>query len=326
MNPLSPITEIMRRHDVRCSVDEFHAAVNVTFHQFESQVYDELHKDMWDSLPQQFALLAEDCLRAYPAAPSKINVLDIGCGTGLASDSLLKSPLGPRIGEVHLLDTSSAMLRRASQRATKWGVPSTCLKGTAESLAERNRYNLIVACSVLHHIPGLDMFLRAVRTLQADGGIFMHLQDPNGDFLNDLELKKRTLEATKGQLPEWASRFTPRRVLDRVARQLAGEQSEDYLSKTNRELQRSGVVSNPLTIAEIFAITDIHVEDGQGVSIGRMKQWLPDYELLSQRSYGYFGVLASTLPQPLQAAERELAARGAPNGQHIGAAWRLAGK
>src|SRR5439155_6507671 len=149
MDPFSPISQIMQKHGVRCSVQEFHALVNVTFHQFESEVYDEEHRDMWDSLPRQFALLAEDYLRTVPAAPEKVSLLDIGCGTGLASDSLLKSAFAERIGEVHLLDTSPAMLQRASQRSAGWGVPSTCVEGTVGTLTGRKQYGLITACSVL---------------------------------------------------------------------------------------------------------------------------------------------------------------------------------
>lgn len=62
-DPLAPLAEIMRRHGVRCSAAEFHAAVNVTFHRFEAEEYDQLHRDMWDSLPQQIALLSGDCQR-----------------------------------------------------------------------------------------------------------------------------------------------------------------------------------------------------------------------------------------------------------------------
>jgi 2-polyprenyl-3-methyl-5-hydroxy-6-metoxy-1,4-benzoquinol methylase len=321
MDPFAPIAEIMQRHGVRCSLDEFHSAVNVTFHQFESAVYDELHRDMWDSLPRQFALLADDCLRSCPAA-AKMTMLDIGCGTGLASDSVLKSALGPRIREVHLLDTSSAMLQQAANRAKEWTVPVVRHEGTLDTLTPGKHYDLIVTSSVLHHVPDLAAFLRTVRALQTDGGIFMHLQDPNGDFLNDPELKQRA-EELSSTLPAWISRYTPSRILGRALRQFTGKQGEDYLSKTNRELMRLGVVSTPLTVEEIFAITDIHVLDGHGISIADMRRWLPDYKLLSQRSYGFFGLAESALPRRLKTIEQDLIARRALNGHTVAAVWKL---
>src|SRR5579862_2926055 len=81
-NPLAPVIEIMQRNGVTGSASDFHAAVNVCFHRFESEVYDELHQDMWQSLPQQGKLLVDDCLR--DGLPDQIRMLDIGSGTGLA--------------------------------------------------------------------------------------------------------------------------------------------------------------------------------------------------------------------------------------------------
>ena len=88
---LRPILEIMRRHGAQCTAEEFHAAVNVTFHNFESEVYDQEHVDMWESLPQQFDLFADDVLHSVPALPASLLVLDIGCGTRLASHCILQS-------------------------------------------------------------------------------------------------------------------------------------------------------------------------------------------------------------------------------------------
>src|SRR5208337_3559431 len=92
----STIRGIMDRHGVRCSPEDFHQSVNVLFHNFESEIYDREHLDMWESLPRQFELLVGDWLRCNSPAPAEIHLLDIGCGTGLASDCLLKTSIGSR--------------------------------------------------------------------------------------------------------------------------------------------------------------------------------------------------------------------------------------
>ena len=46
----SAMRGIMDRHGVRCSPEEFHRSVNVLFHDFESEIYDREHRDMWESL------------------------------------------------------------------------------------------------------------------------------------------------------------------------------------------------------------------------------------------------------------------------------------
>lgn len=312
----------MERHGGQSTLAEFHHAVNVTFHEFESEVYDREHADMWGSLPRQFALLVDDWLAADPAPPARIRLLDIGCGTGLATDSLLKTRAGAAVESVHLLDTSPSMLRRASERACQWKVPVTRQEGLLDSVSGEKRFDLIVTCSVLHHIPQLEPFLNTVRKLQADGGVFLHLQDPNADCIDDPELLQRTSKYSRRLLPKWACRFTPRRVLERLRRELTGTQGQDCVSKTNRALVERGIVKTPLTVQELYSITDIHVQDG-GISIARMKSWLPGYDCLSQRSYAFMGKLPSELPPRWRKLEDGLIAARALNGSHTGAIWKL---
>jgi len=315
------ISRVMSRYGASCSPEEFHAAVNVTFHNFESEVYDQLHSDMWTSLPQQFALLVDDCIREHRGLPEKIRVLDVGAGTGLASDCLLRTALGPRITSIDLIDTSQSMLEQATRRASRWNVPVRPHAGLIGGVPEGDRYELIVTCSVLHHVPDLKEFCSQVRRHQLPGGIFLHLQDPNTEFM-----AKRKLETggrTQTRLLQQLARFTPKRIGGRIARELAGTQGEDYISKTNRALIQSGVVTAPLRIEDLFSITDIHVLDERGISIDAMRQWLPDYECLSQRSYVFFGKLRSELPARMQAKEDELCREKASGGAEIAAVWCL---
>ena len=171
------IGRIMERHGAQCGVEEFHSFLNVTFHEFESACYDEAHADMWESLPAQFDLLLEDCLGQCPEVPERMGVLDIGCGTGLATACLLRTAIGRRIASVDLLDTSPKMLARASHRATTWPVRATCHQGLLDSLPSGSRFELIVACSVLHHVPDLRQFLQAVRRRAGAG---RHLRSSTG--------------------------------------------------------------------------------------------------------------------------------------------------
>lgn len=320
-NPREIISTIMRRYGARCSPEEFHSAVNVTFHDFESQVYNAIHGDMWQSLPREFSLLAEDCLRRYPSAPPKMRVLDIGAGTGLASDCLQKTAFGSRITSIDLLDTSPSMLERAKERSAKWNVPTRSRIGLIHEVPQDDQYELIVTCSVLHHVPDVEPFCQQVRRLQAPGGIFLHLQDPNAAFIE----RKAADETGKigSRISEQIARFTPRRIWGRIMREVTGKQGEDYISKTNRALMEAGIITSPLRVADLFAITDIHVHDTHGISVDEIGRWLPDYECLSRRSYAFFGKLWSELSAEQRSKEEDLSARNDLTGAHIGAAWRL---
>jgi hypothetical protein len=171
----------------------------------------------------------------------------------------------------------------------------------------------------------LAAFFREVRSLQREGGAFLHLQDPNGDYLQDPELRDRMALQSKKVIPESIARFAPNRIAGRLFREIKGTQGEDYISKTNRALQAKGAVSEPLTVHELYAITDLHADhgDGKGISIEALKPLLPDYDCVSTRSYGFFGQLWSTLPAARKQMEERLIAEHAANGFHIAAAWRV---
>jgi 2-polyprenyl-3-methyl-5-hydroxy-6-metoxy-1,4-benzoquinol methylase len=320
---LAPVRKIMDRHCARCTPEEFHEAVNITFHNFEAEVYDQEHSDMWESLPREFNRLAGDCAEVLKNH-SELYLLDIGCGTGLAADCMLKTALGSKIKKIDLLDTSRTMLKQVAERARGWNVPFTINEGLVDTLPKGKKYSLIVTCSLLHHVPDLPGFLRTIRSLQSDGGIYIHLQDPNGDYLNDPEYLQRVARAeSRKLLPESISRFSPKRVIGRIYRELVGKQRDSYCDKTNRALLETGIIRTPLSVAEIYSITDIHVADGAGVSIQKMMSWMPDYDLISERSYAFFGKLWSDLSPQLKKLEEDLAEKKALNGMHVGAAWKL---
>jgi SAM-dependent methyltransferase len=323
VDSLQIVSEIMQRRGARCTPAEFHSAVNVTFHNFESQAYDQEHADMWGSLPQQFALLVDDCFQRCPDLPETLRVLDIGAGTGLASQCLLSTRIGPRVKTIDLLDTSPEMLKRALERSAQWKIPVRSHLGLLDELPPESTYDFIVTCSVLHHVPDLQTFCAGVRHHQAPGGIFLHLQDPNSDFIENTEFAQYSAKPSKWQIPDALARFTPQRILGRIFRELTGKQNDDCVSKTNRSLLDAGFITSPLKVAELYAITDIHVHDGHGISVEQMRQWLPDYQRLSHRSYGFFGKLWSALPPELQSREEQLSQSNSLNGGYVAAAWRL---
>ncbi len=330
-SPLGTETEttiagIMRSHGGRGGIAEFHAAVNVTFHEFESESYDSLHADMWQSVPKQIGLLVDGYVqdaRLTNHFPKGIRVLDIGCGTGLATDSLLKSAIGPHVQAVDLIDTSPAMLRQAKKRSSQWNVPVTFHEGVLDSLDSGVQYEWIIASSVLHHIPNVHAFVDAVRQLQAPQGVFLHIQDPNGDFIADPELRERMRRRTRSMVPAWMQRLTPRRIMGRIVRELTGRPLDILVWNTNRALLDRHIVATPLTVNELYAIVDIHVQNEKGISTSAIQKWRPDWKMISRVSYGFFGALCGTLPLKYRRMEEELTNKRAPNGYHVGALWQV---
>ena len=305
------LSAIMHRHGVTVSLPEFHQTVNVVFHQYEAEVYDHVHSKMWKSLPEQFRLLAEDALRVLDR--NDFSLLDVGCGTGLAAKLMLETPLGQRVGQLDLLDTSSEMLRRARKRlGDRPSVSTIC----GELCAVAGPYDVILACSVLHHIPDLRLFFEQIEERLTPGGVFIHLQDPNGDQLQDPQLVRRL---ALSQNAVKTSGFIARAVA-RVTRRFG---SQDYIEKINRELLRRGVIQSPLSDDEYWKFTDIHHENGLGISISSLANSV-GLKLISTRSYMFFGKLVSELTPVFREQERAMSRSRQMDGWALAAVWQKA--
>jgi SAM-dependent methyltransferase len=196
--------------------------------------------------------------------------------------------------------------------------------GTLDVLPPDASYDVILACSVLHHIPDLARFLARIGDLQRPGAVFLHLQDLNGDYLHDAQLERRIREFSSRpvrRLPPWTKRLTPRRVAKRLWREISGVKDPSYIDKVNEELIASRIIAEPLTAAELWSVTDVHVYDGEGIHVSELRSHLAAYELLSARSYSFFGELCSELPASFRRQEDRLISGRALNGLQVGAIW-----
>ncbi|MEZ5403052.1 MAG: class I SAM-dependent methyltransferase [Bryobacteraceae bacterium] len=320
--PLDVLRPLLAKYGSRSTLEHFHETVNVVFHDVEADVYDDVHRDMWDSLPEQYRLLLADAGVAR-TGPS-LRILDIGCGTGLSS-TLLAGELGPRAGSLHLLDTSPEMLARAKARLSHVPCPVSATLGATPDLDGAARFDLILTCSVLHHIPDLAAFCQDVSRLLAPGGVFLHLQDPCADSAASTQRRMRETEYRKRSqplIPKSIRRLMPDRVAAAAWRKLRGVTETGYMDRVNTELIRRGTIALPMADQDIWSVTDIHVGNGAGISIPAMANLLPACDLVSQRTYGFFSVLASSLPPSLRAAEAKLIADRSLDGSYVAAAWR----
>jgi SAM-dependent methyltransferase len=312
---------LLARYGVSCSLEEFQETINVVFHDMEAEVYDEVHRDMWLSLPRQFELLTSDVL---PLVPERdLVALDIGCGTGLSSKQLLSTALGRRVTHLHLVDTSSRMLERFGKLPT--GIHTELTEGLISDLPQTGAFDVILACSVLHHIPDLEVFARDVRRLQRPGGFFLHLQDPNADSAGSAEGRVRYdayQRYCQSRLPNGLSRMTTRLASGLWSR-VTGRQKTTYLDRVNDELIRRGIIDRAMDPPDIWATTDIHIGSGKGISLAALAGYLPEYKLISKRSYGFFSELSSSLPQDMCTQENALIDSRSQDGCYVAAAWQL---
>lgn len=312
---------LIRKKSAITDPEKFQNLVNVIFHDFESKHYDELHSEMWESLPQQYQLLADD-IAPQLQNRSGLKLLDIGCGTGLATEMLLKTGTGAHITEVHLLDTSAKMLNLALKRAASWGKKVKTINGDISGVDDR--YDVIIISSVLHHIPDLAGFLAKVSELQSPGGLFITIHDPNSGsleseaYINRSEEYRQHAAASGAKKPELG-----KRIVNKLKRVL---KVPTYIDQVNKELLRGHIINEPLSEVELWSITDIHVEGlpystGKGISKELLTGSLPQYSLASYRTYAFFGLLYSNLDDVYKKKETGLSANNDPYGRNFGSVW-----
>jgi len=299
---------------------EFHSLINVVFHDREAKYYDKLHAEMWQSLPQQYQLFINDITNHLPGKNGWC-LLDVGCGTGLATQMLLNTGLKDCISEVHLLDTSSTMLKEAQKRSKKWNKKIKTIHGDIGTIT--GQYDFVVISSVLHHIPDLHAFLQKLGSLQNPGGIIFTIHDPANEALQNEKYIERCRQYRQYMQAHPPSLSLQTRVFNKIKRLL---KPDDYMRSINKDLLKNNIIKEPLTATELWSITDIHVEGlpysaNQGISLAELTKSLAGYHLLSYRTYGFFGALNSNLPDQFKEAEQQLIAEGDKFGRNFGSVW-----
>jgi len=285
-DPLACLYPVMEARGVKLSAPAFHSAVKVAFFSAGAAFYDEVSHALWDSLPEQFQRLASDYLSQYAPVSAKMSALDVGCGTGMSAELVLRTRFGAFIKQVDLLDPSDEMLRTCGTRESLRAIRHRPIRGEMRDLPPRYHYDFIVAGCVLQHVPDLPDFLRQVSLRQKPGGVFVHVQDPNADALNDCERLDRVQRLAR------SLRIRPSTLLKRLS--AVGPWSRRkgravQFETINEQLLKSGVIASPMTEAEIRMMADLPAHDGRGVSLRLLQTLLPDYELVSARSYAFFG-------------------------------------
>lgn len=305
--------------------EQFHARVNVVFHDFEAHHYDNIHNDMRESLQEQIDLLIGDLQKNNFPKHQELRLLDIGCGTGLSTQILLHSALGPAISHITLLDTSPNMLQYAEEKAKNWGKDYELVNADIAQLNQK--FDVVIICSVLHHIPNLGRFLSKVDQLLNENGILIHLQDPNGDFLAHPQYKERMARYAK-VLGAQPAKFSLKKLFPKKWKQYLNRKrgKKTYIDLVNDTLLAEKTISKRMSADEIWSVTDIHVEtknevENKGISLGFLKKELHNFRLINQRSYGFYGFLKSDLLPEFQKEEVRFIAQNDPSGRNLSAIW-----
>jgi ubiquinone/menaquinone biosynthesis C-methylase UbiE len=319
------VEAMIRTKGGNVSAREFQRAVNVLFHDVEAAHYDKLHREMWESLQPIFDRIATDIHR-ISSQGTAWNLADVGCGTGLATALLLNTSLASRISSLQMVDTSEEMLSRCRARSSAWGLPAEFVRDQIDALPDASA-DILVTCSVLHHIPEIISFCRQVRRVVKPGGFYIHVHDQRQGAMDSSDVVERSARLTEIRNQQRSRvAFLPFRIIRSALARVRRRFKTNYLDEVNGRLIAAGFIKTPLTPGEIWSITDLHVGDlpysaSDGVGVDELAVALTDFDCVSLRTYGFFGVLASNLPAELASEERQLIDRSSPDGVFLAGTW-----
>jgi hypothetical protein len=87
---------------------------------------------------------------------------------------------------------------------------------------------------------------------------------------------------------------------------------------------RAGIIKREMSESDIWLVTDIRVSPmTKGISLQALKSMLPRYELVSCRTYEFFGYVGDHLPEPFRTREDQLIHDRSLTGGQVAGVWRL---
>jgi ubiquinone/menaquinone biosynthesis C-methylase UbiE len=129
------------------------------FYKYLSRVYDRVNPFVWTEEMRSDAL---DLLDLEPDT----TVLDVGCGTGFATEGLLE-----RVDEVYAIDQSQHQLEQAYAKFGKQGPPVHFHRGDAERLPfATDTFDVVWSSGSIEYWPNPILALREFRRVLKPGG------------------------------------------------------------------------------------------------------------------------------------------------------------
>lgn len=315
----------MQRLHANLTPDEFIEAVSIAFQDAGGS-----QSPMQDRFRQEpsFEHFREALEKAHGSCKLPVSILVLGCGRGLAgvpasfSTTVIHEIFAPGdITEIQELDITLAMLNNCVSSQSS----ITGLSG--------ERYDLVVAHSLVHFVPSLAPFFSLVHRSLKPSGSFVLSHEPNARFWRNTACRNSLHRFRRVRRIRGLLRSLTRRV--RPARHNPAAPPTSRLVTVNALLRERHELTGDLTEQEMRRIVDVHRPTTEYSSfrigldgfdfeeLGRT--YLSQFQLAWVASSGHLGYIdPSRLSAKWRRAEQRLSKAFPLDGSVFTSFWKLA--
>ena len=133
------------------SMDKLVVELNRIYHSAEARNYNSRHPEIHDQLPPLWSEMI--AVVESQSTNQEWDVLDFGCGTGFASEQILRELRPSQMRSLTCYDPSPEMLSICEKRIGGRLDNLRFCSDLSEVLGDKTRFNLLATNSLLHHLP-----------------------------------------------------------------------------------------------------------------------------------------------------------------------------
>ena len=143
---------------------------------------------------------------------NKKNILDLGCGGGILTESLAKKG-----ANITACDTSSSLIEIAKKRAAYQKLKINYKVGTAELFKKKKiKFDIIISLEVIEHVDDYKKFLRDIYTCLNKNGIII-LSTINRNFISyfsTIFIAEKVLKLVPNGTHDWNKYIKPKEIIE----------------------------------------------------------------------------------------------------------------